>query len=84
MNKCAMCWDNKWSIPTKKIQTSSRKLKSEPHLKIDQTNTHSLSPTYGLFTLPASDSDFKPNSYIAIPRKCSHCTNSDFDPSPAM
>ena len=35
MNKCAMCWDNKWSIPTKKTQTSS-----EPYFKIHKNNIH--------------------------------------------
>ena len=43
-----------------------------------------VSHSYGLFTLPNTDSDLdsKPDGYIMLCRKCSHCTDSDSDSDP--
>ena len=50
--------------------------------------TSFLSVTYGLFTLPETDSGTdldsgsKPHCYIVQCRTCSHCTDSDLDSAP--
>ena len=42
---------------------------------------HNKWPRNGSFTLPDTDLDSKPDGYIVLCRTCSHCTDSDSNPT---